>query len=59
MIPSSDHAVVIHGIQQPQGMTPTVEYMDLIAGKNLKNTNGTLLRSWNVNGSRAFIIRPT
>ena len=54
----TDHAVVIHAIQPQNGAGLTVDYMDPIDGSNHQDGTGKLLRGWDLNGSRSFIIRP-
>lgn len=57
MPPDSDHAIVIHAIEQ-QGTALAIDYMDPLDGSNHRDTTGLVLRWWNVNGSRGFVIRP-
>lgn len=59
MMPDSDHAVIIHAIQQQDGVAQVVDYMDPSDGANHQDTSGLLLRWWADNGSRAFIVRPS
>ena len=58
MRPNSDHAVVIHAIRQQDGVSQVIDYMDPIDGMNHQDRDGSLLRWWNLNGSRAFLVRP-
>lgn len=57
MSPSTDHAVVIHGIE-PQETALLIDYMDPLDGLNHRDATGLLLRWWDLNGSRGFVIRP-
>jgi len=57
MPPDSDHAVVIHAIEQ-QGTALIIDYMDPLDGSNHRDAAGLVLRWWNVNGSRGFVLRP-
>ena len=54
---STDHALVIYAIDQ-QESTQIIHYMDPLDGANHADAAGLLLNLWNINGSRAFIIRP-
>ena len=57
MAPSSDHALVIYAVE-PQEAVPVIRYMDPLDGANHEDGVGMLLNLWNINGSRAFVIRP-
>ena len=54
---SSDHALVIHAIEQ-QETAQVIHYMDPLDEVNHEDAAGLLLNLWNINGSRAFIVRP-
>lgn len=54
---SSDHALVIYAIEQ-QESTQIIHYMDPLDGASHEDATGLLLNLWNINGSRAFIVRP-
>lgn len=56
MIPNSDHAVIIHAIQRDGG-AQVIDYMDPLDGLNHQDMKGLLLRWWDLNGSRGFVIR--
>lgn len=61
MTPNTDHAVVIHAVIhaiEPQGAALLIDYMDPLDGSNHRDATGLLLRWWDFNGSRGFIIRP-